>query len=68
VRSTRAARRVATASLAEHGWDGRIHDSDSYGRDPFPLRNKKHETGGAIAEQVLHTLAPPSGDALDAEA
>ncbi len=25
-----------------HGRDGRIQDSDSYGRDPFPPRDKKH--------------------------
>ena len=25
-----------------HGRDGRIQDSDSYGPDPFPPRDKKH--------------------------
>ncbi len=25
-----------------HRPDGRIRDSDSYGRDPFPPRDKKH--------------------------
>jgi len=28
--------------VVEHGKDGRIQDSDSYGRDPFPPRDKKH--------------------------
>ncbi len=25
-----------------HGRDGKIRDSDSYGNDPFPPRDKKH--------------------------
>lgn len=25
-----------------HGRDGRIQDKDSYGRDPFPPRDKRH--------------------------
>ncbi len=28
--------------LVEHGRDGRIQDSDSYGNDPIPPRDKKH--------------------------
>jgi hypothetical protein len=28
--------------LVEHGRDGRIQDSDSYGNDPNPPRDKKH--------------------------
>lgn len=28
--------------LVEHGRDGRIQDSDSYGPDPCPPRDKKH--------------------------
>jgi hypothetical protein len=28
--------------VVEHGKDGRIQDSDSYGRDPFPPRDRKH--------------------------
>ena len=28
--------------LVEHGRDGRIQDSDSYGSDPFPPKDKKH--------------------------
>jgi hypothetical protein len=28
--------------VVEHGRDGRIQDSDSYGRDPFPPRDKKY--------------------------
>jgi hypothetical protein len=28
--------------VVEHGRDGRIRDSDSYGRDPFPPRDNKH--------------------------
>jgi uncharacterized protein YdaT len=30
------------AELVEHGRNGRIQDSDSYGRDPNPPRDKKH--------------------------
>jgi hypothetical protein len=28
--------------VVEHGRDGRIQDSDSYGSDPFPPRDRKH--------------------------
>lgn len=28
--------------LVEHGKDGKIQDSDSYGDDPCPPRDKKH--------------------------
>lgn len=28
--------------VVTHGRDGRIRDSDSYGPDPFPPRDKKH--------------------------
>ena len=28
--------------LVEHGRDGRIRDSDSYGNDPLPPRDRKH--------------------------
>jgi uncharacterized protein YdaT len=28
--------------LVEHGRDGRIQDSDSYGRDPNPPKDQKH--------------------------
>lgn len=28
--------------VVTHGRDGRIRDSDSYGRDPNPPRDKKH--------------------------
>ena len=28
--------------VVEHGRNGRIQDSDSYGADPFPPRDKKH--------------------------
>jgi hypothetical protein len=28
--------------LVEHGRDGRIQDSDSYGNDPVPPRDRKH--------------------------
>lgn len=28
--------------LVEHGRNGRIQDSDSYGNDPVPPRDKKH--------------------------
>jgi len=28
--------------LVEHGRNGRIQDSDSYGRDPYPPKDNKH--------------------------
>jgi hypothetical protein len=28
--------------LVTHGKDGRIQDSDSYGNDPVPPRDRKH--------------------------
>lgn len=28
--------------VVTHGRDGRIRDSDSYGNDPFPPKDKKH--------------------------
>jgi hypothetical protein len=28
--------------LVEHGRNGRIQDSDSYGNDPNPLKDNKH--------------------------
>lgn len=28
--------------VVTHGKDGKIRDSDSYGNDPFPPRDKKH--------------------------
>ena len=28
--------------VVEHGRNGRIQDSDSYGNDPFPPRDRKH--------------------------
>lgn len=28
--------------LVEHGKDGRIQDTDSYGRDPNPPKDRKH--------------------------
>jgi uncharacterized protein YdaT len=34
--------RTNRTELVEHGKDGRIQDSDSYGRDPFPPRDRKH--------------------------
>ena len=30
------------AELVIHGRDGKIRDKDSFGRDPFPPRDKKH--------------------------
>ena len=30
------------AEVVIHRKDGRIRDSDSYGRDPFPPRDRKH--------------------------
>ncbi len=40
-----AARNTARREKVEvvtHGRNGRIRDSDSYGNDPFPPRDKKH--------------------------
>lgn len=34
--------RTARVELVEHGKDGKIQDSDSYGRDPHPPKDKKH--------------------------
>jgi len=28
--------------VVTHGRNGKIHDSDSYGNDPFPPRDRKH--------------------------
>jgi uncharacterized protein YdaT len=39
------AREIARNEQAEvviHGRDGKIRDSDSYGHDPFPPRDRKH--------------------------
>ena len=30
------------AELVIHGRDGKIRDKDSFGRDPYPPRDKKH--------------------------
>jgi len=30
------------SELVIHGTDGRIHDKDSYGPDPYPPKDKKH--------------------------
>ena len=40
-----AGRRTAQrdrVELVSHGKNGRIQDSDSFGRDPFPPRDRKH--------------------------
>lgn len=40
-----AARSIAQNQGSElfiHGRDGRIRDRDSFGRDPFPPRDRKH--------------------------
>jgi len=40
-----AAREIAINNRSEvviHGRDGKIRDKDSFGRDPFPPRDKKH--------------------------
>jgi len=34
--------REHNTELVEHGRDGRIQDSDSYGNDPNPPKDKKH--------------------------
>lgn len=34
--------REQKTELVEHGRDGRIQDSDSYGNDPNPPKDKKH--------------------------
>ncbi len=38
----RATARRERVEVVTHGKDGRIQDSDSYGRDPFPPRDSKH--------------------------
>jgi hypothetical protein len=40
--AARGTARRDRVEVVEHGRDGRIQDSDSYGRDPFPPRDKKH--------------------------
>lgn len=40
-----AAREIARREHGEviiHGRDGKIRDKDSYGRDPYPPKDKKH--------------------------
>ena len=40
-----AGRQIARREHSElviHGEDGKIRDSDSYGNDPFPPRDRKH--------------------------
>jgi hypothetical protein len=39
--ATRQAKREHV-EVVIHGRDGRIRDSDSYGRDPIPPRDQKH--------------------------
>ncbi|NWG23165.1 MAG: DUF2188 domain-containing protein [Pseudorhodoplanes sp.] len=34
--------RERKTELVEHGRNGRIQDSDSYGRDPLPPKDRKH--------------------------
>lgn len=34
--------RERRTELVEHGRNGRIRDSDSYGNDPLPPRDRKH--------------------------
>ena len=40
--AARGTARRDRVEVVEHWRDGRIQDSDSYGRDPFPPRDKKH--------------------------
>jgi len=40
--TARGTARRDRVEVVEHGRDGRIQDGDSYGRDPFPPRDKKH--------------------------
>lgn len=40
--SARGTARRDRVEVVEHGRNGRIQDSDSYGRDPLPPRDKKH--------------------------
>ena len=40
--AARGTARRDRVEVVEHGRDGRIRDSDSYGRDPFPPRDNKH--------------------------
>lgn len=39
--ATRIARREGS-EVVIHGRDGKIRDKDSYGRDPYPPRDRKH--------------------------
>ena len=40
--SGRTTARRDGVELVTHGKDGRIQDSDSFGRDPIPPRDRKH--------------------------
>ena len=40
--AARGTARRERVEVVEHGKDGRIQDSDSYGNDPNPPRDKKH--------------------------
>ena len=40
--SARDTARRERVEVVEHGKNGRIQDSDSYGNDPNPPRDKKH--------------------------
>ena len=42
VAAGRGQARREQVELVIHGRDGKIQDSDSYGRDPIPPRDKKH--------------------------
>jgi len=42
LRRGREMARQDQVELVTHGRDGRIRDSDSYGNDPYPPKDKKH--------------------------
>ena len=42
VEQAREQARRERVDIIIHGRNGRIQDSDSYGNDPFPPRDKKH--------------------------
>ena len=42
IRSARTEARQGAVDLVIHGRDGRIRSTDSYGRDPYPPRDREH--------------------------
>lgn len=40
--AARETARRERVEVVDHGRDGKIRDSDSYGNDPYPPKDKKH--------------------------